>query len=164
MALEWLRHTSSLDIRNAKATRPPYLIISFFGASANPWLPFCPGPLTPPKPDSKVFMVSTACNLLTQLRAIFSIYGGTFQGTDDSTDQTASGRISPMNTSDRFLRFAAECEAMAKFTRSPESRRVWSGLAQRWQRCAELMDHQDSNRDGRRSLKRYPKVVHGSAH
>jgi hypothetical protein len=39
-----------------------------------------------------------------------------------------------MNTSDRFLRFAAECEVMAKFSRTPENRTVWSGLAQRWTR------------------------------
>lgn len=45
-----------------------------------------------------------------------------------------------MHTTDRFLKFAAECEVMAKFTRSPENKAVWSGLAQRWVRCAELMD------------------------
>jgi hypothetical protein len=44
-----------------------------------------------------------------------------------------------MGASDRFLRFAAECEVMAKFSRSPENRAVWRGLAQRWVRCAELM-------------------------
>ena len=47
-----------------------------------------------------------------------------------------------MNTSDRFLRFAAECKVMAKFSRTPETRAVWSGLAQRWVRCAELVDQQ----------------------
>ncbi len=45
----------------------------------------------------------------------------------------------PMNASDRFLRFAAECEVMAKFTHSQENRIVWSQMAQRWRRCAELM-------------------------
>ena len=48
-----------------------------------------------------------------------------------------------MNTSDRFLRFAAECEVMAKFSRTPENRAVWNGLAERWVRCAKLMDHKD---------------------
>ena len=48
-----------------------------------------------------------------------------------------------MNTSDRFLRFAAECEVMAKFSRTPENRAVWNGLAERWVRCAKLMDHED---------------------
>ena len=69
-----------------------------------------------------------------------------------------------MNILDRFLRFAAECEVMAKFSRSRENRAVWNGLAQRWLRCAELMDHQDSNDHGRRSVKRYPKVAYSSTH
>ena len=64
-----------------------------------------------------------------------------------------------MNAADRFLRFAAECEVMAKFSRSPENRMVWSGLAQRWQRCAELVDRQYSN-DHASSLKRHLKAVH----
>jgi hypothetical protein len=49
-----------------------------------------------------------------------------------------------MNTSDRFLRFAAECEVMAKFSRTSENRAVWNGLAERWVRCAKLMDRKDS--------------------
>jgi len=70
-----------------------------------------------------------------------------------------------MNTSDRFLRFAAECEVMAKFSRTPENRAVWSGLAERWIRCARLMNHQDySEGRSRRSLKRHPKPVYSSAH
>lgn len=50
-----------------------------------------------------------------------------------------------MHTTDRFLRFAAECEVMAKFTRSPENKAVWNGLAQRWLRCAELMDQEHAS-------------------
>jgi hypothetical protein len=86
---------------------------------------------------------------------------GTFQGTDDSV---VNVEVFPMNTSDRFLRFAAECEVMAKFSRSPENRAVWSGLAERWIRCAKLMDHQDSESHSRRFLKRHPKAVYSSAH
>ena len=91
---------------------------------------------------------------------------GTFLGTDDSVHQKAHGarRISPMNTPDRFLRFAAECEAMAKFSLSSENRAVWRGLAQRWIRCAELMDHQDSEDNNRRSLKRHLKAVQPIRH
>jgi hypothetical protein len=66
-----------------------------------------------------------------------------------------------MDTSDRFLRFAAECEAMAKFSRSRESRVVWSGLAQRWIRCAALADQLYSDDRGGRS-KRHPSLAHGS--
>ena len=47
-----------------------------------------------------------------------------------------------MNTSEKFLRFAAECEVMAKFTRSAESRATWSRLAERWIRCAEMVERQ----------------------
>jgi hypothetical protein len=50
-----------------------------------------------------------------------------------------------MITSDRFLRFAAECEVMAKFTRSRENRMIWNGMAERLLRCAELMGRQDAN-------------------
>jgi len=46
-----------------------------------------------------------------------------------------------MNPSEKFLRFAAECEAMAKFARSPESKATWARLAARWIRCAELTEH-----------------------
>ena len=65
-----------------------------------------------------------------------------------------------MHTSDRFLRFAAECQMMAKFSPSSENRAVWRGLAQRWIRCAELMDLKDSEDHNRRSLKRHLKAVH----
>jgi hypothetical protein len=69
-----------------------------------------------------------------------------------------------MNTPDRFLRFAAECETMAKFSRTPENRAVWSGLAERWIRCAKLMDEQDSNDHSRRSPKRHPRAIYSSTH
>jgi hypothetical protein len=68
-----------------------------------------------------------------------------------------------MNTSDRFLRFAAECEVMAKFSRSPEKKAVWSGLAQRWQRCAELLEHQYS-KDRTRSVKHHSRQMHNWTH
>lgn len=48
-----------------------------------------------------------------------------------------------MNTSERFMRFAAECEIMAKSSRSPQSRLTWRGLAERWVRCAKLADSYD---------------------
>jgi len=64
-----------------------------------------------------------------------------------------------MITPERFLKFAAECESMAKFSPSRENKAVWNGLAQRWVRCAELMNHQDLS-DHRRSLvkRRHAKV------
>jgi hypothetical protein len=49
-----------------------------------------------------------------------------------------------MNTSERFLKFAAECELMAKFTPSHENEMVWRRMAERWVRCAELSERQHS--------------------
>ena len=50
-----------------------------------------------------------------------------------------------MHTSDRLLKFAAECEAMAKIARDKENKIMWSGLAQRWLRCADLTNQLDSS-------------------
>jgi hypothetical protein len=44
-----------------------------------------------------------------------------------------------MNSSEQFRKFAAECQAMAKFARSPESKAAWNHLAARWIQCAELV-------------------------
>jgi hypothetical protein len=43
-----------------------------------------------------------------------------------------------MDAVDTFLRFAAECEQMARRTSDREDKYAWRQLAQRWQRCAEL--------------------------
>jgi hypothetical protein len=50
-----------------------------------------------------------------------------------------------MNASEEFRRFAGECRAMAKFTRSPESKATWHRLAARWVRLAELNEKSISN-------------------
>ena len=42
-----------------------------------------------------------------------------------------------MHAPDEFLRHAAECEEMARFTTDPQSRATWRGMAERWRRCAE---------------------------
>jgi len=42
-----------------------------------------------------------------------------------------------MNPSEEFLRHAADCQRMAKFTRDPQSRATWSRMAERWLSCAE---------------------------
>lgn len=49
-----------------------------------------------------------------------------------------------MTPSEKFVKFAAECELMAKLTRSPENRIVWTRMAERWLRCAELYDRESS--------------------
>jgi len=68
-----------------------------------------------------------------------------------------------MITPELFLKFAAECESMAKFSPSQENRLVWNGLAQRWLRCAELMKHQDDLNDrGSNFVKRRQAKVYNS--
>jgi hypothetical protein len=47
-----------------------------------------------------------------------------------------------MNPSEEFLRHAAECQQMAKFTRDPASKATWSRMAERWLRCAEVFQQQ----------------------
>jgi hypothetical protein len=47
-----------------------------------------------------------------------------------------------MNPSEEFLRHAADCQRMAKFTRDPASRATWNRMAERWQHCAEVFDRQ----------------------
>ena len=69
-----------------------------------------------------------------------------------------------MNTAERFLRFAAECEAMAKFTHSRENKTVWHQLAERWLRIADLIERQNTLFDADRSMKRHRKRVHSWAH
>ena len=40
--------------------------------------------------------------------------------------------------SELFMRHAAECKQMANASRDAETRKVWSRMAERWIRCAEL--------------------------
>ena len=70
-----------------------------------------------------------------------------------------------MNTAERFLRFAAECEAMAKITHSRENKTVWHQLAERWLRIADLVERQDTLLLDAGSFKRQRrKRQHGWAH
>jgi hypothetical protein len=47
-------------------------------------------------------------------------------------------------TSEDFLRHAAECEYMAKFSRDVKNKLVWRDMAERWVRCAELAKRQST--------------------
>jgi hypothetical protein len=53
-----------------------------------------------------------------------------------------------MNLTDEFLRHAADCEQMAKFTRDPASKATWVHMAERFHQCAEIykpkLDHLQS--------------------
>jgi len=49
-----------------------------------------------------------------------------------------------MNPSEEFRRYSTECGHMADDLRDPASKAMWNGMAQRWLRCAELYDIQQS--------------------
>jgi hypothetical protein len=65
-----------------------------------------------------------------------------------------------MDPSEKFQRFAAECERMAKFTHSPENRTIWTRMAERWMRCAELYERQSSAVHAAGSAKRHRAATH----
>ena len=46
-----------------------------------------------------------------------------------------------MDPSEVFMRHAAECEYMAKRSRDRADKALWSRMAERWIRCAELAEH-----------------------
>jgi hypothetical protein len=68
-----------------------------------------------------------------------------------------------MNPSEKFLRFAAECELMAKFTHSRENKTMWTAMAERWLRCAQLYDRESSAVRSAGSAKRRRAPVHSWA-
>ena len=68
-----------------------------------------------------------------------------------------------MEPSEKFLRFAAECELMAKFTRSPENKTIWTRMAERWLRCAKLYDRENAIAHSG-SARRHRAPAHSSAH
>jgi hypothetical protein len=50
-----------------------------------------------------------------------------------------------MTPSEHFMQHAAECKFMASLARDPESKKTWIGMAERWQRCAELALEQSAH-------------------
>jgi hypothetical protein len=62
-----------------------------------------------------------------------------------------------MNPSDEFLRHAADCQQMAKFTRDPSSKATWNRMAERWLDCAERVTSQSE------AIKRNPAKRHRRA-
>jgi hypothetical protein len=67
-----------------------------------------------------------------------------------------------MNPSEEFLKHAADCQKMAKFTRDPQSRATWNRMAQRWMDCAERFKIQTQT-VARAPLRRQPRPAGGSA-
>jgi hypothetical protein len=68
-----------------------------------------------------------------------------------------------MNPAEEFVMFAAECESMAKFTHTPENKALWKRMAERWLRCAELYDRQNSATQHGKLTKRQRTPGHGWA-
>ena len=68
-----------------------------------------------------------------------------------------------MNPADEFLRHAADCERMAKFTRDPQSRATWNRMAERWVLCAERFKQQSSAAQ-RSAPRRHRRLSHDSLH
>jgi hypothetical protein len=69
-----------------------------------------------------------------------------------------------MNTSDRFTRFAAECEVMAKFACGADDKAIWNRLAQRWIRCAELLEERHHPEHRRKLSLRRQTFLHNLSH
>jgi hypothetical protein len=68
-----------------------------------------------------------------------------------------------MDPSEKFVKFAAECESMAKFTHTAENTEVWKRMAERWRRCAEVYDRQSSMSHQVNTAKRHRAVPHSWA-
>jgi hypothetical protein len=68
-----------------------------------------------------------------------------------------------MSPSEKFQKFAAECDLMAKFTHSSENIVSWKRMAERWRRCAELYDRQTSLAHRDNLAKRHRTVPHSWA-
>ena len=65
-------------------------------------------------------------------RAFFHVRPEPFKGTGVPVERISDkARGPPMSASERLLRFAAECEVMAKFTPSPENKIAWRRMAER---------------------------------
>jgi hypothetical protein len=73
-----------------------------------------------------------------------------------------------MNASERFLKFAAECEFMAKFAppefAPPENETVWRQMAERWLRIADLFERRNTLTHAGGSMKRHWKPAHSWVH
>lgn len=69
-----------------------------------------------------------------------------------------------MSPAERFAMLAAECERMAKFTHTPESRIEWARFAQRWRGYAEMYDRRESAAHRGSSTRRHRTAPHTWSH
>jgi len=59
-----------------------------------------------------------------------------------------------MELTEQFLKHAAECEEMARFTHDLESKATWRRMADRWRRCVEVVAREDAARQERANERR----------
>jgi hypothetical protein len=52
------------------------------------------------------------------------------------------GRMTRMIPAEEFRKFASECLANARSSRSRDSKATWDHMATRWMRCAEISEQQ----------------------
>jgi len=64
-----------------------------------------------------------------------------------------------MNPQKEFLRHADDCEQMARFTRDPESRITWNGMAERWRQCALKIEREREAAAEHAPRKRYRRNI-----
>ena len=69
-----------------------------------------------------------------------------------------------MSPAERFVRFAAECDRMAKFTHIPENKTEWTRMAARWRLYADFYDQQTSAVRRGTSTKRHRAPAHSWSH
>ena len=69
-----------------------------------------------------------------------------------------------MNISAEFRKRAAECGRMAKTTPDPFDRGVWKRLAERWLRCADLVDSRSLTAQRHAPMDRHPRRAGAHSH
>ena len=69
-----------------------------------------------------------------------------------------------MILAEEFLRHAADCERMAKFTHDRDNKSAWNGMAERWLRCAEWAKKQSSATHNGDKAKLHRRSADNSSH
>ena len=66
-----------------------------------------------------------------------------------------------MIPAEEFRKFANECLARAKSSRSRDSKATWDHMAERWVRCAEISERQARAANLGRLARRHPSIRNG---
>jgi len=68
-----------------------------------------------------------------------------------------------MIPAEEFRKFASECLAKAKFSRSRDSKAAWDHMAARWARCAEISEQQAAAAKLGRTTRQHARIRNGRA-